>query len=460
MKKILFAVLLITLICATAFAASSFKDVNPNHWAVKAIQRWADEKIVVGYPDNNYKPEDHITRAEFCAMLCRIFEPAKKADLSKFTDVKEGAWYVDAMSRCLAAGYIDPISSTILKPNGLVSRQDTVMMLNAIFEFEAASLEDKIKEFSDGKEVGNIAVEDVEAFLERGILLGYEDNTLRINDLITRAEASTLFDRLIAFLITAPGKYDVSSREGVVIVKADDVKLVNAKEDAQVIYLNDEVKASTTGVTDAEKKESTVINPDAAEEGKEEEKPAKKSSGTKSTTNRVADTVITLTSTEDNGVKFYTVNTNGEQIEVGKTLSVVVDGSKKINAWEVTENGLLDKLITLAKGLDSSKVINSIDRGYGDDADVNNWGLLTIKECFEDSDAARYVALAAVAHENEDHKIKAVFDALTSSEKDAVKTKALDILKKALNNEHTNADANNLVTIDYILGKLNSANVI
>lgn len=31
----------------------------------------AEDKILLGYPDNNFKPENNMTRAEFAAMVYR-----------------------------------------------------------------------------------------------------------------------------------------------------------------------------------------------------------------------------------------------------------------------------------------------------------------------------------------------------------------------------------------------------
>ena len=49
-----------------------FKDVSDKHWASKYINTLADRKIISGYPDGNFNPEQPITFGELATILVRL----------------------------------------------------------------------------------------------------------------------------------------------------------------------------------------------------------------------------------------------------------------------------------------------------------------------------------------------------------------------------------------------------
>ncbi|MCG1012985.1 S-layer homology domain-containing protein [Tepidanaerobacter sp. GT38] len=70
-------VMLIISVNITVSAAIKFSDVG-DYWATEAI-KWAAEKgIVEGYPDGTFKPEKHVTEAEFVAILARYVQNTDK----------------------------------------------------------------------------------------------------------------------------------------------------------------------------------------------------------------------------------------------------------------------------------------------------------------------------------------------------------------------------------------------
>ncbi|MBO8155279.1 MAG: S-layer homology domain-containing protein [Bacillaceae bacterium] len=56
-----------------------FRDVPESHQSYDTIQRFAGNGIVYGYPDESFHPDDPITRAQFAAMLSRLWNHTKKA---------------------------------------------------------------------------------------------------------------------------------------------------------------------------------------------------------------------------------------------------------------------------------------------------------------------------------------------------------------------------------------------
>ncbi|MGM0792472.1 MAG: S-layer homology domain-containing protein [Bacillota bacterium] len=57
-----------------------FKDITPQHWAYTNIQIAVEQKIINGYPDNTFKPENKIKRAESFVIIHRIINRDPEED--------------------------------------------------------------------------------------------------------------------------------------------------------------------------------------------------------------------------------------------------------------------------------------------------------------------------------------------------------------------------------------------
>jgi len=51
----------------------AFTDVSPSHWAAGSLQRWSANGIISGYDDGSFRPGKEVTKAEFAAIMNRIF---------------------------------------------------------------------------------------------------------------------------------------------------------------------------------------------------------------------------------------------------------------------------------------------------------------------------------------------------------------------------------------------------
>lgn len=81
---------------------TNLNDIN-NHWAKNAIETLYGNKIIKGYPDGTFKPEENITRAEAVTVLNAAFDRKSTKDsmenisnpemLITFNDVRKADWY-------------------------------------------------------------------------------------------------------------------------------------------------------------------------------------------------------------------------------------------------------------------------------------------------------------------------------------------------------------------------------
>ncbi|MBR6253333.1 MAG: S-layer homology domain-containing protein [Clostridia bacterium] len=458
MKKFLVALFIIATVCSFSLAfAGRFSDVPDNMWAAEQIGRWADEGVVMGYEDGTYRPSNFITRAEFATMIVKMFEPIKVADLAKYKDVSKDDWFYENLAKAVAMGSIEEDTSSSMRPNAYVTRQEAVVILNSVLKY-APAYKDAIKDFGDYDEIADYAEEDVEVFAERDYVVGYPDGTFRPADTITRAEAATILDRIFKLIINVKGEFDCTGIgvNNVIIVKADNVTLKNADQVGRIIFLNDTVKKNCKGITEDARKNSIVINPGSGSDSKTTSRTSSSGgSSSGSSTSKIATFTVKKT-----GNKFA-LTRNGVAAQNGRRLKIVVDGKTVVNEIINEKTDLLGLLEDVANAMNNvdgtARIINTLDeKRFGFEADVEDWGTATIAqmaidgtlkvkddEALAGNDAKSY--LKADQGNAHNYDIGDVYDALTEEAQDTVFDTAMKVLKdEGLTNAQILTALNNL----------------
>ena len=180
-----------TLKTVASEAYKNYSDIS-NHWAENTIKEAMNENLVV--KTNIFRPEDYVSIAEFITMINRYFGFNEVAEVS-FKDVKPSDWYYNEVSTALANGYISGYEGNLFKPNGKITREEVATIISRIKSIQDTNL-DKLNFYNDGYKVSDWAKPSFEGIIESGYISGYEDNTLRPKNNLTRAEAVVVIKRI------------------------------------------------------------------------------------------------------------------------------------------------------------------------------------------------------------------------------------------------------------------------
>ncbi len=108
--------------------AGSFRDVTSAHWAFASVERAAELGLVTGYSDGTFRPDTHVTRAQFVLMLWRMCGKPAAAKAASFADASAD-WYQDALSWAVEKGYVNGLSDTRFGPDAPITRQQAMAIL-------------------------------------------------------------------------------------------------------------------------------------------------------------------------------------------------------------------------------------------------------------------------------------------------------------------------------------------
>lgn len=131
MKRLLLSLFFLTmLLSTTAQASTQFADVPANSWAINAIENAVNNGLMSGTGDGNFGYGNHISRAEYVALLNNMFNwNAANPSSPTFTDVTPGQWYYTHIESAAANHIISPMDWHLFNPTEPILRQDMAVML-------------------------------------------------------------------------------------------------------------------------------------------------------------------------------------------------------------------------------------------------------------------------------------------------------------------------------------------
>lgn len=98
---------------------------DTQHPAVLAL---AQRKMILGKSEHLFAPHDHMTRAEFSAILVRALALPPK-DTAVFSDVRSNAWFSSYVGTAYAHGIVLGTSADTFSPYGTITGQEAAVML-------------------------------------------------------------------------------------------------------------------------------------------------------------------------------------------------------------------------------------------------------------------------------------------------------------------------------------------
>ncbi len=180
---------------------NSFSDVSKSHWAYDYIEFAYDSSIMSGDPNGKFRPDDAITREEWTKVVLNTLGiNTTETAACDFDDVDKSDWFYPFVSRAFELRVVNGVTEETFGAGRNVTRQDAVVMLSRGLALIKEIVSTKHAEFTDYNEIADYALEAVDAFVEYGIINGYEDGSFAPNGNITRAECAkivkTLFDAI------------------------------------------------------------------------------------------------------------------------------------------------------------------------------------------------------------------------------------------------------------------------
>ncbi|SEC24556.1 S-layer homology domain-containing protein [Paenibacillus sp. GP183] len=191
---------------STTNVRMNFKDMTEGdvQWATQYIADLANRQIFEGYPDGTFQPQNTVTRIEAITAAVRLMGLRATAESSSkmqtnlnFKDANQvPSWAVGYVAVAVENNLFAE-SDTQVNPNQAADRLwATTLLVKALgLQSEADSKMNVHLPFVDAGKVPAGSVGYLQVAIEKGLVNGFQDNTFRPNQQVTRAEIAALLDR-------------------------------------------------------------------------------------------------------------------------------------------------------------------------------------------------------------------------------------------------------------------------
>ena len=214
--------------------ATDFKDYDAKAWYAEAVSVAVDNGLLYGKSSTIIDPNGDMTRAEMAAIINRSFGCYAKADISKYKDVSKDRWYFEDVAMAVQMGTYNGRSHSSIAPDAPITRQEAMTVVSRALELDYDSYsKTDLSAFSDRSEISNWALPYVRAMVGADYIHG-RGKVLAPRDNITRAEFAQIFANIISSYITVKRTYDKDIK-GSVLIRTDEVTLQNMTVDGDLI---------------------------------------------------------------------------------------------------------------------------------------------------------------------------------------------------------------------------------
>ena len=212
-----------------AQSSPRFADTT-GHWAEQSIHRWADLGVVQG-ADGLFRPNDSVTRAELAAILSRLLKyPAQPEN--PFSDFDERAWFYQYAKNLVAVSAF-PMTEGNFNGSEALTRQEAAHIIARAFGVHARPT---MRFFDDIEQADAWARSFVNTMRLYYFIRGFPDGTFRPQNLVTRAEITSILDNMVYTIIDAPGTYGGFPRGAGILITSGGVTITPHPELQHTVY--------------------------------------------------------------------------------------------------------------------------------------------------------------------------------------------------------------------------------
>ena len=183
----------------------AFTDVN-NHWAKDNMLFVVSRGLLSGTSATTFSPNTGMTRGMFVTALGRLagVDPTDY-QASRFTDVKEDAYYAPYVNWAAKTGVVSGTTDTTFAPDTNINREQMAVIMKNYAAKLGYTIPKTLEvvNFADSAGISSWAKEAVKSMQQAGILAGKTNNCFDPAGTATRAEVAAVLRRFVE-IVTDP----------------------------------------------------------------------------------------------------------------------------------------------------------------------------------------------------------------------------------------------------------------
>ena len=182
----------------------TFEDVKPEDWYYEEVKYVYDNGLMNGTTSNTFQPTMETSRGMVVTILFRQ-EGEPSAKPCSFTDIQSGQWYTDAVNWAAENKIVKGYDDGTYRPNQAITRQELAAIIYRYSEYKGydTSARKNLGAFPDGNTTHEWAIENVQWAVAEGLISGKGSGMLEPLADASRAEVATVLARYCTNLMDA-----------------------------------------------------------------------------------------------------------------------------------------------------------------------------------------------------------------------------------------------------------------
>ena len=171
--------------------SKDFDDVSPTDWEADAVAFASAHELFGGTSDTTFSPDQEMSRGMLATVLYRLEGLPDQDTAVLFEDVDSDAWYTDGVVWAAENGIVNGYGEGQFRPNDSITREQfAVMLWRYAGSPEAGS--DQGLAFTDADQASGYAQQALRWAVSNGIISGYPNGQLNPRGTATRAQAAQM----------------------------------------------------------------------------------------------------------------------------------------------------------------------------------------------------------------------------------------------------------------------------
>lgn len=174
-----------------------FTDVKENDWFYDSVKYAYENDLMKGISNTEFAPDSDVTRAMFVTVIYRM-ENEPQTGKCAFTDVESGSYYENAVAWANENGIVSGISEECFAPNEPITREQMAAIIYRYAAFKGYDITTSSNtSYTDNDNISDYAKDAVIWAAEKYVMTGNTDGSFAPKANTTRAQAASVFMRMV-----------------------------------------------------------------------------------------------------------------------------------------------------------------------------------------------------------------------------------------------------------------------
>ncbi len=179
-----------------------FTDVSSNHWATNAVAFATSRNLFAGVGNNQFAPNTNMSRSMLVTVLHRLENTPVSNGTIDFPDVGSNTWYTEALNWATTNKMVSGYGDGTFKPNDNVTREQVAVILHRYANLVGVKTTDEgsLTQFKDGSNTSSWAYDAMSWAIGAKLFSGNGQGNLNPTDYATRAEVAAILMRFVEYM--------------------------------------------------------------------------------------------------------------------------------------------------------------------------------------------------------------------------------------------------------------------